>query len=166
MLFPVSAFEGCKWSWIAESWDQRGHSKATLFAGLSVLMDSVCSLQIALNVGYWLAQLFGVFSQFKDKSERSLWQKHMFAWKVLLCSMWKSYDKFNSSWWYYTFLDGLVIFCQNFPALFGFLKWRRHSLLPNDRFFFSYRIYLNFLFWICCPGNRPFSLCTKQSCNR
>lgn len=98
-------------------------------------MDSVCSLQIALNVGYWLAQLFGVFSQFKDKSERSLWQKHMFAWKVLLCSMWKSYDKFNSSWWYYTFLDGLVIFCQNFPALFGFLKWRRHSLLPNDRFF-------------------------------
>lgn len=164
--FPVSVFEGCKWSLIAESWDQRGHSKAVLFVELSVLMNSVCSLQIALNVGYWLVQLFGVFSQFKDKSERRLWQKRMFAWKVLLYSMWKSYDKFNSSWWCCTFLNRFVIFCQNFSSLFRFLKWRRHSLFPNDNFFFSYRIYLDFLFQICCSANRLFSLCTKQSCSR
>lgn len=149
----MSVFKECKWSLIAENWDQRGCSKAILFFELSVLMNSVRSLQIALNVGYWLAQLFGVFLQFKDKSERNLWQKHMFAWKVLLYSMWKSYDKFNSLWWYCTFLNRFVIFCQNFPVFFRFLKCRRHSLLPNDRFFFfSYTIYLNFLFWICCPG--------------
>lgn len=79
MLFSVSVFEGCKWSLIAENWDQHGYSKATLFVELSVLMNSVLSLQIASNVGYWLAQLFGAFSQFKDKSERNFWQKHMFA---------------------------------------------------------------------------------------
>lgn len=107
-------------------------------------MNSVRGLQIALNVGYWLAQLFGVFSRFKDKSERNLWQKHMFAWKVLLYSMWKSYDKCNSLWWYSAFLNRLVIFCQNFQALFWFLKWKRHCLLPNDRFF-SITEYT----WIC-----------------
>lgn len=112
-----------------------------------------------LKSGLLASLVFGLSSRFRGKM-REIFGKSMRLYeKYLLYSMWKSYDKFSSSWWHSTSLTRIGLSVKTFQPCSG--SWNEGgSLLPSSNFF-SYGIYLNLLFPVCCLENCSFILCTE-----